>query len=124
MIKQWVALCLLVFFLVDPSLVFAEEEQSWIIASRWARANEGLAIAVTLGADVTFTADEFSNFMEGKFRDDYDIISKVFVEETGIGNSTIIYFFGTSATEFELLSVGASAERREEISKLFRISSQ
>lgn len=89
-------------------------------ASSWARENEGIGIAVVLGAETGLRPEALAkNFKDG-FKEQFSIVAEVFIDKVDRPGAIISYYYGEHATNPEPFQTGTKTERMEEIVAMHR----
>lgn len=106
--------CLAVFISVTTKPVHARE-YLFIDAAKWARANDGIAIYISLGEDSGLEADALEANFESGFRKHFGVEANAFVEAHDGKGSSVMYFIGETVTEPEAYHTATTSERMKEI---------
>ncbi|SLN72109.1 hypothetical protein ROA7450_03988 [Roseovarius albus] len=87
----------------------------WVRASRWARENDGIAIAVRLGSDSGLEADGLRNNLEVGFAETFGVTAKAFVDQSETPGSVVMYAYCEVATEPEGFGRATAMERMQQV---------
>lgn len=96
------------------------EESTFIQAAKWARANDGIAISISLGSDAGLDPNDLIKNIENGFGVRFRVKAEVIIESLDTAGSSVMYFIDDTVTEPEPFQTGATLKRMEEIVSQYR----